>query len=362
MAIEYIAKILDKKIISYFFLFFLSLNLILASIGGSMTTPLFLSFIINLFFWGVLLTGDHPITFPRYFKLYVLFLAIGLLHYIFFKGNIKLYMILVSGAIYWITAYNFKSQISKLLPFVLQVLSVVIVIFFLVNIGKDLRFDVTENLFHPTATSKHNHIGDLFALTLVSNIKHVSAGFRFSNIVFIVVSLIFMAISYSRSAVVSLLISIAYLFSTSKNKQKISLFLKILFVVGVSLVVYFGLQKTTIFSRPYFAESFWLLLKNPFGIGFGNFPLYNHNIQVVHSIIMEIIVGYGLFSIVWIYWFYISLTQVLKSDNNKVLSAVYLGIITNLAFDRTYLIPTFVWLLFVILGVLEQDTGADVYL
>ncbi len=353
-----VSRLLNKKNISYLFLSLLTFNLILASLGGSMANPIFLSFCFNLFFWGLLLYAGINIKLPRYFKIYLLFLITGLTHYFFFGGNLKLFIILVSGAVYWITAHNLKDEIAKHIPWVIRILSIVMALFLFANIGKDLRSDVSENLFHPTATSKHNHIGDVFAVAVVPSILDPTVGFKPFNIFFSAISLFFVAFSFSRSAVVSLIFSVLFVYLISGHKYRQKMVLNIIFILGLCLIVYFGTQKTTIFSRPYFAESLGLLIKNPWGIGFGNFPKYYPGVEIVHSLIVEIVVGYGVFATIGIYWIYLTLKQVvfesrLESKNGANI-ALFIAIVTNLAFDRTYLIPTFIWLMFVILGVIER--------
>lgn len=331
-----------------------ALNCIFASIGGNMITPIIFSILKNILFMGLILLLKGELKLPSNFNLYICFVVLAVFHFFYFGGSLKLLFIFISSTFYYIVFRNLRDEIQPHLPVLVKIMSWSMTILFLATINMEMNNDVTENLFHPTSTSKHNHLGDILALAAIPELFNLINKFNLGNIARLFLYLILIPFSFSRSAVVTLGVVIFFLLKKLRPEKLVSTTTTVMIGLGVLFVV-FGSVKSTLFSRPYYLNSLSLFISNPLGIGYGNFPKYYQGIEVVHSLPFEVLVGFGIFSAVFFAWLYKVIKMVIKSNNSLIIQATFIATLTNVTFDRTYLIPSVIWLMFACLGTLDDE-------
>jgi len=134
-------------------------------------------------------------------------------------------------------------------------------------------------------------------------------------------------------------------------------------LVFVALFVFAGAQKITLFSRPYFVQGIVGFVRNPLGIGMGNFIIVSSDSanhlwgmdafsSIAHNIVLEILTGMGVFGFIFLAWLVIILKDVWHNNKTKdiIYQALFVTLGVNFLFDTTYFISTMLWLWFGSLG------------
>ena len=100
-------------------------------------------------------------------------------------------------------------------------------------------------------------------------------------------------------------------------------------------------------------------IHNPWGVGIGNFVQVSQNPEnhlwglgghsaVTFNIILEILVGMGVFGFSFLAWFVRIITSLLQVPLRGVplYRAIFLALTANFFFNSTYFVPTMLWLWF----------------
>ena len=348
-----------KKILSYFDYIFIVVScsiFIFATTSGyeNFTVPLSIS--ISIFLLSVWLIRGKKIMFPKGLLLFLLFLVTLLVHTLFFEGKIIYFLTFLSGCLYWLIVFNMRYTISK---YFLTFLIFIGIIMVGVNVGSNIvgiTFYSSNNLFLPLQQNGlHNHIGDLWAIILVGLIYKLFQRYYWWQIPLIVLACVLIALSSSRSAIVSLVIGVIYIYYNSFKGKVHKVLIVSIFIIASVLFIFTSATKTTLFSRPYIVESINSLINSPLGIGIGNFGRVSHESSIAHNIILEITTGMGVFSILFIFWVIKMVKYFIKSRNNALHSALFIALFINFIFDSTYTIPVMIWIWFSTLALTEKD-------
>lgn len=332
-----------------FFLISLSL-FIMGAMGNLGSTPIFLSVFSAILFLGVRILQGRKLNTPRHFGLYVTFLTVVLIHYVVYGGQIFLFELFFTGGLYWLMIVNNQEIFSKYFFNLLLILGFYMAILNFFSNLAGAKY-LHQNLYHSISpTVIHNHLGDLWAIILVFVVYKMSVRVKAWHFILLVLGLVIVATSYSRSALLSLIAGAAYILYFVHGSKRLMRIFTLLLIPSFLLLLYFGLYKTTIFSRPYFLQSLYLFVDHPMGVGMGNFPRFYSGSSYTHNLILELVSGIGIFSISFIAW----LVKVFKSFTQKgdtiLYEALFLAIFLNFSFDITYVIPTMVWLWFAFLA------------
>jgi hypothetical protein len=214
--------------------------------------------------------------------------------------------------------------------------------------------------------SRHYHVGDLWAFALVALIGIGWNKFKLNNWLMIGLGSVFLVISNSRSALLSLALGLGYLFEKQINPSKTKNTIKIFFFALLAgIFVFSSVGKTTLFDRPYFLQSIESFAKYPLGIGIGNFDrvsevLQSENITntsiYTHNIFLEALSGVGIFAVIFLVLLTYLVWDILKyKGKGSVWGAFIVAMLTNFMFDTTYAIPGLVWILFMSIGVFQSQ-------
>jgi len=346
---------MNKKIFNLDNIFLATLGtfFILLSIGFFKNSFTAISIIIVFIFIGSKLIQGINIKIPNNFLVYNLFNLTLLLHFTYFGGDIIYFWMFFIGGLFWISMYNVSEIAKKYFPSFLISLGFLTLSTFTYYYFKGIHFISPDNLFLPqNEMIKHNHIGDLWALILVILSYKIIAKPKVWQILLSIVALVIITFSLSRSALVSFIVGLIYIFYNLPKKNNVfKLTTKhhwIIFIISLPILVYFGSVKSILFARPYYMEAILSLISNPLGLGMGEFAKASTETNVVHNLVLEVVSGIGVFSIVFIYWLYKMAKDIFtKKDNNILYAAIAVAMFTNFSFDSSYVIPVFFWLWFI---------------
>jgi len=146
----------------------------------------------------------------------------------------------------------------------------------------------------------------------------------------------------SRSSYVALAVGVYYLLRNHGIDLKYRNLLVGFVLLAAVLFISTGAFKTTLFIRPYYAQSLVGLVHNPLGVGVGNFGFISTDpenwilrlsapSQVVSNIVLEMISGIGILGIVFAFWFFKVALEIWqkKEPRSLVYRAIFLGLATN---------------------------------
>ncbi len=352
--------------------FFLPIILFFGAIYFSDPYLHIIGFLIALL---ILYTSFNKTTFkfPNSLVLYELFLIVLLLYQIIgmnSKYSLKFLLLFLSGGVFWIAFYNLKKVNLK---FITDLIIVLGLIYLGINIFNSIFYSSEfyyQSLIYQ-ATLNHNHIGDYWVLVALISYSRFMEKKNKANIILLIISIMVIVISGSRSALLSLFV--AGFYYIYKNKIIISKqFNYILFTGLILFFFYMSFGKTTIFSRlflllPIFEKKF-----NLFGLGMGNYYKFFQDIDestkatvgfssVAHNIVLEVITGIGIFSFTFIVWLISNLKEMFtlnfEHKSNYLFPSLFLAMTINFMFDATYLIPTMFWLWLIFLGLLQSKNS-----
>ena len=319
-----------------------------------------------------LLTEKKTLVFPKKISLVFLayfFLALFSLIYSVDKQNsFELLMFYSSSFLIFVFFHNFKNEGKKLIVLELIIGSIVFSLYFIATLLfpplKNLQttgYQLTRSVFGP-----HNHLGDFLGLTIIYVVF-------FNRYLLSTLFLPFVILSYSRSAYLSLILTLV----VSK---------KALFMAGLVLFAWFLLlffQKTplidnalkfyhqtgTVNAKDFFSgrSEYFEQIKSAFlekpllGYGAGNFGYISNKFnrypgswtEVAHNIFVEELIGTGVFGFL-IFLLFIFL--VLKnSTKNTVFFFLFLYLLVNFQTDYTYRIYSLFVLFMVLSAVVYEE-------
>lgn len=303
---------------------------------------------------GYKLLKNFRLDIPQYFYLYLVFLAVLFIHSKLVNGNLSYFRLLISGGLIWMETYNYKDLFSKYFIYLLTGLGILMGTLYFYSLFSPVNLPEQVSLFALSAPLvNHSLIGELWTLVLVIVYYLYLQKKSPLLIPLFVLGLYFLLVSFSRTAIVSLAAGAFYLhFKTDKGgAHKKSVILLVTVLLG--LLLYTSIFKTVIFSRPYFTQAINGLKLFPLGTGIGNFSYISEDSNLVHNLILEMVSGMGIFSLMFIVWLALTLSRFIKDKNTEIISsAIFLTIFANFCFNATYVIPAFVWLWFISLGLI----------
>lgn len=306
---------------------------------------------------------------PRSIFLYALFLLVFIINSFVIsvdtKKSLEVFSLFLGGGLFWIAFYNLKSQLSPRFAKLTVFLGVVFAGLYIYN--SYLSTDIIRRLSLYTqsnAIRNHNHLGDLWALGLIVSAYYLSK--KPKNLLYWAIwplGLYLIVQSQSRAAIVALVSGILFLGFKSGAIEKYKKIFYGILLIAVGLFLYLGIQKPVLFSRPYFVQALFGFIRNPQGVGMGNFGVISSNPEnqilglsgfsyVAHNIVLEILTGVGIMGFIFVFWLYRVLVGLWKQKGKEgiVYSALFIALTANFFFDSTYFIPTLLWLWFAFLG------------
>lgn len=320
------------------------------ALGSYNDTVISLSIANFFLFLGLRLIRQRKIETPQNFFIYLLFLMIYVAHYAIYGGQLIYLLIYLSAALYWLMFYNIKALLKIYFNYYLISLGLILGVLYTVARIRGIGYQAQDSLFLPVGPNiLHNHIGDVWGIILIILIYKAIEKVRKWHTPVFILGAFFMLISLSRSAIASLITGIIYIYYNSQNIRKSKIIIAFTAITASLLFVIFAIHKTILFSRPYFETAISSIVNSPLGIGVGNFYEVSTQSSLTHNIILEFVVGMGMFSLPFIFWLYKTFLTFNKRVSNILYKALFIGLFVNFFFDTTYIIPAMVWLWFAVL-------------
>ena len=310
--------------------------------------------------------------FPKSFWVYSTFLVILVLS-VFWSANpertIQYSAPFVTGGLYWLIFYNLQDRVRTKFEYLLVALGCLFGGFLIIHLISGTLDPRSWSIYSWTSPEKtHNHIGDLWALVGIIVFYRWNLRRPLLKIIFLGLTVFFLALSQSRSAYLALAIGVGYIvFQHGWNKKNKNILITLAILV-LSLFLYSGLTRTTLFSRPYFLVGALGLLTSPFGVGMGNFGeisdrvrtnfpwMANYITSFAHNILLEVFAGVGVLGAVLVAWL-IQIGRIFFKNGDNILNkALFFALLVNFMFDTTYLIPLMIWLWFANLGLSYKNS------
>jgi hypothetical protein len=313
---------------------------------------------------------NKTIIFPKGVFLYIIFLVIlvtSTLWTVDLRPTLEYILLFSSGGLFWIVFYNLKGELRSEIEGVIILLGLTFGSAYLFHrYFQEVTFN-TWSLYLP-ATTVHSHIGDLWAAVLIITTFRFLKDREKNYLSLSILGVYFLIASLSRSAYLALAVGMLYLANKKGWLEKYKKHTFMGAVLMFTIFIFVGLQKTIIFSRPYFVQAILGVYGNPFGIGIGNFltisqdPVYQvfgiTGLSVVtHNIILEVLLGIGVLGVVFIVWLFFVTKEVWSNKKPKYFPAqvIFITLGVNFLFDYTYFIPTMLWLWFAALGISQPS-------
>ncbi|TEU02640.1 O-antigen ligase domain-containing protein [Candidatus Woesebacteria bacterium] len=325
-------------------------------------------FAVLLVFAARIIKGK--LSFPKTFSLYMVFLILAFASTFWsqdIEGSFEYLMLFVTGGLFWLSFYNLKDELRKVFPWSLLVLGFIFILSYLAYILKGSNWRVPYSLVTPY-TDNHHHLGDFWALVAVFLFYENLKKRRWELIITLIIALAVLAFSLSRSAYVALAVGVFYIFLKKGKFKKFKKPIVFVLVLAYGLFLFASVFKTTVYSRVYFLQGILGFIKNPLGVGLGNFLLISKDLITnpwggdffslfAHNIFLEVLVGMGVLGLSFVVWFLIVARSLWRSKKEEGLlyQALFFVLAANFFFDITYCIPTMFWLWYLVLGLGQND-------
>lgn len=352
-----------KQILSYFDYLYLVFLPIVSIFGANQkyddwTLPI--AIIVSLILIAFWLIQGRKTEKPKNSILYLIFLFTLAIHSFIYNGEFSYILLFVSGGLVWFTIYNLRHIVTKYFFWYLIGLGITAFGIFYISMINGISVNAPNNLFLPLGRDiLHNHLGDLWAIILIAIIYKASNKFELWQIPLFFLATILVAQSFSRSAVVTLIFGVLYIYQTSAKKRGEKDVFSVIFIASLALFIAISAFKTTIFSRPYILEAIGSFVKSPLGVGMGNFLSISKHSAMAHSLLLELLADLGVFSLIFIFWLIKVVSSFKKESMGTLPKVLFLAIFVNFFFDTTYSIPAMVWLWFSSLALTDFAINTD---
>lgn len=323
-------------------------NLLITTIGIALSLCLI----------GVWLLSGVKVKIPKSILFYIIFIATLFIHQRMMGGQFSFVLLFIFPGFAWIIFYNLKEFAKMRKLFVIFLIIFTFIMTFM-DLGARISginsFD-SNNLFLPLYEGGlHNHLGDIWAVTIVAMTGEIVLNKKTKYLPLILVGVVFVLSSFSRSAIISLALGLGYIYYTAGAGLKTrKIFITIIILLS-AMFLYFGLQKTTIFARPYIREGVMSIINRPLGLGIGNFYKASKESSLAHNILLEVAAGIGVFSLTFFVWIGKFIRSFKTRETNPVFVATILAITSNFMFDTTYTIPAMMLFLFICFGLVFTE-------
>jgi O-antigen ligase len=264
-------------------------------------------------------------------------------------------LIYASGYSFFLFAFNFKESLGKYFQWFLIIISIFSSLLFLINKIHPLSlFQEGASLFY---NYDHNQLGNLLVLGLI---------LIFPNPLFLIF-FVFIILSYSRTAYVSLSLVLS-LKALNNRRDK-----KIVYLVGITVLtsIFFLILTTKNFyltknkqlfggRNIYFSYALSSIKEKPwFGVGPANFVYavakrqvnFGENTTTAHNIFFDVLAENGILSGVFFVFFVLS---ILKRQKNQVYFLIFLALSLMFMSDFSYRYNIFLILWFILAGIISK--------
>lgn len=362
-----------RKLIASFTIILLLPFLFLSSFGKEMPHVALVGVGVSFFIFLVSIFSSKRFSFPRGTILYTLFLFVFIFNLIWFndpgKEVLSQLLFFISGLFLWVASFNLRKDYQKIFVALLFTLGILLGVMYIYQKIKLTSATEPLSLFLPVSGHfNHNHIGDYWAIVLVPSLLYLFEKRKPIYALLSLLGLFFLVMSFSRSAYVAILAGLVFLFYKQGKFDKYKKVIWLFFGLMTILFLVASTQKTLLFSRQYWVQGVLGLIDNPMGVGYGNFGEISKNTayhiwnltsfsRTTHNIFLEILVGIGYSGVLFILFFIFLCLELMFSIKKKeyIYQAMFVALSVNFFFDFTYLIPSMLFIWFMLLGLSQEE-------
>lgn len=351
--------------------------LFLGGLGVKMVFLQFLGVVIGMLILVLAIFLKREIVLPSGFFLYTLFLILFFVHTVIISQDraksLEYFSLFFGGGLFWLIFYNLGKEFRPWIDKLIIILGLVFGgLFIYHNYFVEAQIKPRSLYFLSSIYRNHNHLGDFWAVVLIITAFFLAR--KPKNVLLwalVPLGVYFLAISQSRASYVALAVGAIYLAKVKDWVNKYKIISKIFTLLIVALFLYIGTQKSILFSRPYFVQGILGFVRNPQGVGVGNFGIIssdvaNHILGMsgfstsAHNIVLEVMTGMGVLGVIFVVWLVTILVELSRYKDQKSLiyRAVFFAVTANFFFDATYFIPGMLWLWFGSLGLSQGEKSA----
>ena len=313
---------------------------------------------------------------PKGLFSYTIFLVFFLISLIWSRvqtTSLIYFFMFLAGGLFWIFFYNFKGKTFLKMPYFDSMVVFLGLSFGTVTIynliTKSTDFNPAGLTNYTFSNLNHHNIGDLWAAILgpLIFIFFKKSNNSFMTALLIVLGVFFLAISFSRSAYLSSIVGILYIMSEINMSRFIKNISYLFILLMSAMFMLSSMGKGLISHRLFFLSGFIDAFKQPFGVGIGAFGVALQSDQVLlntfqysniaHNLLLDVVVGLGILSFPFLYWFYKIIKNFLQNTNSAtvIYKLFFLILSVNFMFNYTYVIPVILWLWFASLGLWQSE-------
>lgn len=319
---------------------------------------------------------QKKLRFPEGFAWYAVFILVFWLSLLWSRDHglsSRHLVVYCGGALFWLGLFNFRDKLKISVESILIAVGLLFLAVFCLQKFFDYTFTnigFSSLVYQASMFKNHNHLGDFVVLMLIVALdRFLNKSSIISFFSLFIGSLVLMT-SLSRSSLVGFAVGAGYLFSQRGWFERYRWLGNSVLLVTAFLFLLISTQKSLLLSRPYFVQAVAGIVDHPFGVGVGSFGVISDNPKyhllglsgystVVHNLILEMLVGLGVFGLSFVVWLVKVLKSVVvsgvRSRSRFILpGALFLALLANFLFDTTYFIPTMVWVWFALMGVAQQ--------
>lgn len=346
--------------------------MIVGGVGGSDDLILIMGILVGLLGLVVAWLGGEKFVVPRGLVLFGVIVVMGLVSLLWSENatNTLSFSLLILGFMsWWWWMYTASKKYVKYLPVILIGLGSVFGLIVIYNMLFVEPYPVQPDSLTGYASLyfNHIHIGDLWALALVVLLYARWPKKKYVRWVLMIIGLMMMAVSRSRSALAALLLGVFVLPPGKALSPRIK---RAVIIMSVGLFLLLGSEKSILQSRPYLVQGVVGILYYPFGVGLGNFAIVSYDERThlgmfsgysnqAHSIVMEYMSGLGVLGLLFVFWLLRELinNKPVRTSRRWLAYVLFVVLTVNFLVDTTYMVPTMMWMWGGLLG-LSQGRDA----
>lgn len=332
----------------------------------------FMILFLPFFLYFLLFLRKEKIFFPK--KLTFLWLGFSIFDFIStilslnHELSIERFLLYQSAYLIGIFFYNHKNEYKKIIEKLIIIIGIIFTIAFFLKdylLSKPYLFDVNQlyNFYFPAFLTKNNHLGVILGIVIFLFL--IRKNFLFSGLFFPIY-----IFSFSRSAYISLLITIILYFLNTKKKEIKKLNKKLLIINFIFFIVVFIFSVFLFVPRGDFLSSHHLYILEAifgfrdrpfFGYGPGNFVEISRRYasrlagtfgEVSHNLFSDILSESGIFSFIFFSFF---IFQLLKNKEKNKYFYIFVYLLTNFIFSYLYSIKSVFVLFLITIGLFYKE-------
>lgn len=315
---------------------------------------------------------------PPYWWGLIIFLGLWLISYLWLPItmiSISYWGLWLTAAGWWVLAYSWRIEWRKEMDKAVLVIGLIfggLYLLSILGIISNTYFGFGSLVVADSANKNHFHWGDWWMLVVIlEGVKYYRYRAK-KDLFIIVIGLVIVFLSESRSALLGLLIALWLSGPWLGSKKSVYIWRRWLMAGLLLGIAVWGSFKGVFHSRLYFIQAIEGIIEHPLGVGMGRFYMISRFSNLAggvfrefsfytHNLWLEFMVGLGVWAVWFVAWYGVVVYKAIsgaRSWSVKTFALALIALGVNFALDTTYMIPSMILIFFVLLG-LTQEMGIE---